>query len=199
LAETLFGSTRRRILALLYSNADQSFHLRRVVRETSLSPGSVHRELRQLVEVGIVARTQQGRQVYFRADPACPVFSELRGLIVKTAGVADVLGRALAPLSDRIRAAFIYGSFAAGSERSRSDVDLMVVGEATFAEVSDALGPPERALGREVNPVVYPESEFRAKAGQSRQFMRTVLRGPKVFLLGDEHELERMAGKRLAD
>jgi predicted nucleotidyltransferase len=197
--ELLFGAARRKILALLFGHADQSYHLRQIVRQTGLSPGAVHRELGLLVGAGILSRTRQGHQVYFRASLACPFFPELRGLLVKTAGVADRLRAALAPLAARIRVAFVYGSFARGDERRGSDVDVMVVGGASFEEVSDALGPPQRALGREVNPVVYQEAEFKAKVAESRLFVKTVLRGAKVFLLGDEHELERVAGKRLAD
>jgi len=197
--EVLFGAARRKILALLFGHSDQAYHLRQVVRETGLSPGGVHRELGQLAEAGIVTRSRQGRQVYFQANPACPIFAELKSLLVKTVGVADVLREALQPLAGRIRVAFVYGSFARGEERRSSDVDVMIVGDVSSAEVSDALGPPQRTLGREVNPVVYQEAEFRAKVAESRLFVKTVLREPKVFLLGDEHELERVASKSLAD
>jgi predicted nucleotidyltransferase len=197
--EVLFGAARRKILALLFGHSDQAYHLRQVVRATGLSPGGVHRELGQLAGSGIVTRTRQGRQVYFQANPASPIFAELKSLLVKTVGVADVLRAALSPLAGRIRVAFVYGSFARGEERRSSDVDVMIVGDVSPADVSDALGPPQRALGREVNPVVYPETEFRTKVAESRLFVRTVLRERKVFLLGDKHELERVAGKPLAD
>jgi len=197
--EVLFGTARRKTLALLFGHSDQAYHLRQVVRETGLSPGGVHRELGQLAEAGIVTRSRLGRQVFFQANVASPIFTELKSLLLKTVGVADVLRRALEPLAGRCRVAFIYGSFARGEERRSSDVDVMVVGDVSFADVSDALNQPQRALGRELNPVVYSPDEFRAKVADSRLFVRTVLREPKVFLLGDERELERVAGKRLAD
>ena len=197
--EVLFGAARRKILALLFGHSDQAYHLRQVVRETRLSPGGVHRELGQLTEAGIVTRSREGRQVYFRANSASPIFAELKSLLTKTVGVADVLRGALLPLRNRCRVAFIYGSFARGEERRSSDVDVLVVGDVSFAEVSDALGPPERTLSREVNPVVYGEAEFRSKTAENRMFVNTVLREPKVFLLGDEDELKRVADEPLAD
>jgi len=199
LGEVLFGAARRRILALLFGHSDQTYHLRQVVRETGLSPGGVHRELGQLAQAGIVTRTRQGRQVYFQANSASPIYAELKSLLVKTIGVAEVLREALQGLADRIRVAFVYGSFARGDEHRGSDVDVMMVGKVSFSDVSDALTLPQRTLGREVNPVVYSELEFRHKVAESRLFVKTVLGEPKVFLLGNERELERLAGKRLAD
>ena len=199
IGETLFGRTRRAVLSLLYGHADEEFYLRQVIRTTGIGQGTVQRELEKLVGAGLVRRRRHGRQVYFRANPDNPVYQELRGILRKTAGVADALREALAPLASRIRVAFVYGSIARGDESRTSDVDVMAVGDASFTEVSDALGPAQRALGREVNPVVYSESEFFAKVAESRVFVRTVLREPKVFLLGDRRELDRLAGKRPAD
>ncbi|MFO7675173.1 MAG: MarR family transcriptional regulator [bacterium] len=196
---TLFGRTRRAVLSLLYGHPDEEFYVRQIIRTTGIGQGTVQRELERLVAAGLICRREHGRQVYLRANRDSPVYQELRGLLVKTAGVADVLREALAPLADRIRAAFVYGSFARGDERRTSDVDVMAVGDAGFVEVSDALGSAQRTLGRELNPVVYSEPEFHAKVAENRVFVKTVLREPKVFLIGDEHELDRLAGKRLAD
>ncbi len=190
--EVLFGVARRRILALLFGHSDEAYHLRQVVRETGLSPGGVHRELGQLSEAGIVTRRQQGRQVYFQANSASPIFSELKSLIVKTAGVTDVLREALAPIAADIDVAFVYGSVARGEERRASDVDLLVVGQASFAALSQALAPAQRRLGREVNPAVYTPGEFRQKLADGHHFLRSVTGREKLFLFGNEHDLRRL-------
>src|SRR5205807_9201083 len=126
---------------------------------------------------------------FYQANRQCPLFPELQGLLVKTVGVADVLRAALAGLADRIQVAFLYGSMVKGSARSGSDVDVLVVGEVTFAELVRALGAAQERLGREVNPSVYPPNEFCRKLAQQHHFLTSVLREPKVFLVGDEHEL----------
>jgi predicted nucleotidyltransferase len=198
LAAALFGKTRREVLALLFSRADESFYLREVVRRAAVGSGAVQRELQRLADVGIVVRRVRGRQVYYQANRQCPVFPELQGLLVKTAGVTDVLRVALAGLVDRIRVAFLYGSMAKGTARSDSDVDVLVVGDATFAEVVSALSSAQERLGRDVNPSVYPRGEFSRKLAQGHHFLSSVLREPKVFLLGDEHELARLAKGRMA-
>ena len=161
--------------------------------------GAIQRELRQLVACGILRRTARGKEVYFQVNPECPAFAELKSLLLKTAGLADVLRTALAPLADQIEVAFVFGSMAQGKERQQSDVDLLVVGNVSFADVVAAIGPAQEQVQREVNPSVYPPDEFRAKLAARHHFLKSVMAGSKVFLIGDERGLERLAEKRLAD
>ena len=191
----LFGKTRQALLALLYSRADQEHLQESLIQLAGLGRGTVQRELEFLARAGVVRRTVRGRQVYFQANPESPIYGELRGLVVKTAGVADALRAGLAPLAGRIRVAFVYGSIAKGTERRASDVDVMVIGDVSFAQASDALGRAQQALGREVNPSVYAPADFRAKLAARHHFLRTVLAGEKIFLIGDERELARLAKK----
>lgn len=192
---SLFGKTRQALLALLFTRPGEELLQEQLILHAGLGRGSVQRELEFLARAGIARRTVHGRQVYFQANPDCPIFPELRSLVVKTCGVADVLRAALAPLANRIRVAFIYGSVARGDEKRASDVDVMVVSEATFSEVVDALTNAQEALGREVNPTVYPPEEFRTKVNAKHHFLVTVIRGDKLFLIGDQRELGRLAKK----
>jgi predicted nucleotidyltransferase len=189
----LFSKTRQALLALLYSRADEAHLQESLIQLVALGRGTVQRELEFLARAGIVRRTVRGRQVYFQANPESPIYAELRGLVVKTAGVADVLRTALAPLAERIQVAFIYGSVARGKERRASDVDVMVIGEVSFAETSEALGEAQKSIGREVNPSVYAPADFRAKLVAKHHFLRSVLKGDKIFLIGDDRELARLA------
>ena len=188
LSVALFGKGRRAVLGLLFSRPDETFYLREIVRWAEAGQGAIQRELRRLVEAGIVQRTRSGKQVYFQADRRCPIFAELCGIVLKTVGVGDVLRAALAPLAKRIKLAFIYGSIARGESGRGSDVDLCVVGEVTFAEVVAALGPAQETLGREVNPTVYPPAEFKQKLAERHPFVSNIASGPKIVLIGDEGE-----------
>jgi predicted nucleotidyltransferase len=171
--------------------------LRQLVRSAGLGLGAAQREVKRLSDAGIIRRTVSGHQVFYQADPDCPIFSELKGLMVKTTAVADVLRAALAPLAAEIRLAFIYGSVAKLAQRNRSDVDVMVVGESAFGEVVSAVGAAQDTLAREINPTVYSPAEFRSKLKAGHHFLTAVLEGEKVFLIGDEHELARLGAKRL--
>jgi uncharacterized protein len=191
----LFGKTRQALLALLFSRADEAHLQESLIQLAALGRGSVQRELEFLAQAGIVERTVRGRQVYFQANPESPIYAELRGLVVKTAGVANNLRTALAPLAKSIQAAFIYGSVAKGQERRASDVDLMVIGEVSFAQTSEALREAQQSIGREVNPSVYKPADFHAKLVAKNHFLLNVLKGDKIFLIGDDRELARLAKK----
>jgi uncharacterized protein len=194
----LFGKTRRAVLGLLFTRPGESFYLRQIARLVGVAPGAVQRELATLEEAGIVTRERRSNATFYRANPVSPVFPELRGLIVKTVGLADVLRDVLAPLRGSIRVAFLFGSFVRGEQRAASDVDVMVVAGAAlrFADLSAALTPAQARLGRDVNPTVFPPAELARKARAGHHFVTSVLAGPKIFLIGDEHQLLTVAGQR---
>jgi len=195
---SLFPRTRGALLALLYGRADQTFYTRQLVREMGAGHGAVQRELKHLDELGLIVRTTQGNQILYRANSQSPIFSEIKSLIAKTVGIHDVVASALASLGSRIRLAFIYGSVARQEETVGSDVDLMVVGRTSFSEVVSALRPAQKALGREINPTVFPPSEFRSKLAAGSHFLHSVMKEERLFVMGTEHELAKLAAKRLA-
>jgi predicted nucleotidyltransferase len=192
LSGTLFGKTRRAVLSLLYGHPDESFYLRQLARLAGVGMGSIQRELRQLAEAGIIRRFHIGRQVFFQSNPDCPVYSELKSLVVKTIGAGDVIRGALLPLAGKIRLAFIFGSMARGRGRRDSDIDVMIVGQVDFAQVVEALSPAQDTLAREINPTVYPQAEFIAKAKKGNHFLMSVLDSEKFFLIGDSNELTKL-------
>ena len=184
------------ILTQLYGHPDQEFYLRELARSTGTPPSSLQRDLAALTRAGIILRTGRGHQVYFRANRTCPVFEELRGLVVKTFGVVEILRDRLQPLTDRIESAFVHGSVARGEARAESDIDLLVIGKVSSGDLIEALAPAQRQLGREINPTVFPPAEFAEKAQAGNHFLTTVLEEPKLFLIGGEDELEGLARQR---
>ena len=191
----LFGRTRSILLATLYGHTQESFYLRQLVRILGAGHGALQRELKQLLEMGLVIRSSQGNQVLYRANPRSPVFAELRSLIAKTVGAHDTLRSSLVRLGSRVRVAFVYGSLARQEEVSDSDVDLMVLGEASFSEVVAALSPAQRTLGRDINPTVFPMSEFRSKVAAGNHFLNSVLTGKKLFVIGTQRDLAKLVAK----
>ncbi|MCX6925410.1 MAG: nucleotidyltransferase domain-containing protein [Verrucomicrobia bacterium] len=193
LGAALFGKSKRALLALFFIHPERSFYLRQVTRMLGIGQGAVQRELARLVEAGLLVRTRVGSQVHYQANAASPIFGELKAVMVKTAGVADVLREALAGLAEEIALAFVYGSLARGEGKANSDVDVMIIGAVSFGEVVSVLQSAQKTIGREVNPSVYSEREFREKLRARHQFVASVASAPKVFLVGGEHELNRLA------
>jgi len=174
------------------------FYLRQIVRASGYGLGPVQRELKLLTDARIIRRSVRGRHVYFQADSQSPIFPEIRSLIAKTAGIGDSLRHALSPMAGDIQVAFVYGSMARGEEKQRSDIDLLIVGEVSFADVVITLQAVQKAIGREVNPTIYSSAELRTKLREKHHFLTSVLKEPKIYLIGDENELKRLAPKRLA-
>jgi len=197
--ESLFPSTRGALLTILFRNPDRRFYLREIMRAAGKGAGSVKRELDNLVEAGILIQETETARTYFKANKACPVFKELRGVVMKTAGLADMLAVALRPIRKRIRVAFIFGSTSHQSDRTDSDVDVAIIGDVSLRAVVRVLNPQQSALGREVNPVIFSEEEFRRRVKTGEHFARALLEGERWFVVGDQDDLEAVVGKQMAE
>lgn len=196
LADLLFGTYRKKVLSQLLLNPDMDYHVRELARQTGTSPGTLHKELARLAAVGLLTRKEQGNQVRYQANPQCPVFPELAGLLRKTTGAAQVLTDALAPLAPAL--ALIFGSVATGTESTHSDVDLLVIGDIGFADLVRATHPAQSELGREINPVIYSAAEFQRRVQAADPFVADILAKPKLFLIGTDHDLGQLAGDSAA-
>lgn len=194
LMELLFGSYRQRVLSLLLLHPDSSYYVRELARLTGTSAGTLHKELTRLAQAGLLLREEQGNQVRYQANRACPVFPELASLFRKTTGLVDVLAEALQALTNEIALAFVFGSLARGEENAGSDVDLLLIGTPGFADVVKALYPAQQTLQREINPVIYSPPELAKRIASADPFIRELLAKPKLFLIGSEDDLGKLAG-----
>lgn len=192
----LVPKTRQAILAATYLDPPRWWYMRELARQLRVPPSSLQRELKSLVEGRILRQKREGKHVYFQAATDSPIFEELRGIILKTVGLADLITAALKPFSASILWAFIYGSIARAEEHSASDVDLMILGTVGLAELSVALRKVERKIGRAVNPSIYTREEWASKLKSRQHFATTVLRSKKIFVWGDAGEFSRAFGKQ---
>ena len=192
LSDVLFGKTRGQILALLYGTADKLFWTRQIARLIGGDPANVQRELATLARLGLIERSTVGNAKLYQANLQHPVFPELRALVAKTVGSFQVLRTALEPLSPLISYAFVYGSVARGEEDATSDIDLMVVGKVMLDDLLLRLTPAEEILGRSINPTVYSVREFNAKLRAGNHFLRAIMAGKNVFLIGDEDAFRKL-------
>lgn len=191
MADALFPRVRQRVLALLYGNPNRSFFSNEIVALAQSGTGAVQRELASLSESGLLTVTAQGNQKHYQANKAAPVFAELRGLVLKTSGVVDVLRSALAPLASGIDAAFVYGSVAKQQDTAQSDVDVLIVSDSLgYADVFTALETAAGSLGRKVNPTLYTSDEFAKRKKQGNAFVARVLKQPKIWLIGSEESFD---------
>jgi predicted nucleotidyltransferase len=193
--ETLFTSKARvEILKLFFLSSSERHYMRQVAALTDQPLRAVQRELARLEKAGLLESQRDGNRKYFQANRSSPVFSDLRSLLIRTAGLGPALREHLLIEDDEISVAFLFGSYAQGSEGMTSDLDLMVIGDITARDLARVLQPSREAIGREVNTVIMPEEELRRKVDEEDSFVLNVLRETKIFLIGGEDELREIAG-----
>lgn len=190
LADALFSTIQQRVLAYLFGQPERSFYATELIRLAGGGSGAVQRELARLAGSGLVTVTRVGMQKHFQANPGSPIFAELCAIAQKTVGLAEPLRVALAPLTRRIKAAFVFGSVAKRSDTAASDIDVLVLSDSVdYADVFAMLQTAETKLGRTVNPTVYTPMDWRKKRKDGNVFVLKVAAQPKVFLIGSEEDL----------
>ncbi len=191
LIDALLPKTRQRVLAALFVEPDKRFYATQLIAMVQSGTGSVQRELTDLAQVGLITCTRVGNQKHYQANKDSPLFHEVRGLILKTLGLADVLREALLPLSDQITQAFVFGSVAKGQGATDSDIDLMLISESLgYGELMLTLEEARHRLGRHIQPQIFTPLSFAQRKQSDTAFIQRVLAQPKIWVMGQEVSLE---------
>lgn len=190
ISDVLFSGVQQKVLGLLFGQPDRSFYANEIAKLGMTGRGALQRELERMTSSGLITVTTIGRQKHFQANRNSPIFNELRTIVLKTFGLADVLRLALAEHSNSIFCAFIYGSVAKGTDTASSDIDVMVIAEGlSYSLLFEALTKAEETLGRKVNPTLYSPGEFTKKLTNDNHFVTRVVNQPKIVLIGDENAI----------
>ena len=188
LSDALFTKTQQRVLSLLYGRPGRSFYLKEILRLTGMGVATIKRELDRMLVAGILHMTRIGNQHHYQANPQCPIYGELIGIVKKTFGVIEVIRQVLEPLAEKIDWAFVFGSMASGKETVTSDIDLLIIGDAGFTEVVCVLYSVQETLGREVNPKIYLKDEWTRMKTAKNAFVTEVLAKPRMDVIGGGDE-----------
>lgn len=191
--QLITSKARVELLKLFLMNPDRDFYLRETASVTQQPVHAVQREAGKLERAGLLKKRIHGNRVYLHANRKSPIFEEMRSIIIKTVGLGDALRQALLAGEANIKAAFIFGSVAKGEDTGLSDIDLLVIGSISGRTLSSLLAPARRTIGREINQVIISELEYKKRRDQKDHFFTTVMREPKLFLIGDEDVLKKLA------
>jgi predicted nucleotidyltransferase len=185
----LLGKTRAAVLREMFLNPDRRVSFNELVRRVKSGDGAVARELKILINAGLVVEQREGNQRFLAARKDSPVFAELKAFVGKTSGVPLIVREVLASLEDQVAIAFIFGSVAQGRERADSDLDLFVIGTAGYSVVTERLYPIEDRLGRHVQVLYFDPTSVQDRKSLRKPSMKSIFSGPKLFVLGDETKL----------
>ncbi|MFQ6082286.1 MAG: nucleotidyltransferase domain-containing protein [Candidatus Aminicenantia bacterium] len=192
----LFSSKARvEILKIFLLNPATSYYQRELEQQTKLPIRAIQRELAKLVELGLLLKRISGNRNYYMINKDFPIFLELKAIFLKTFGIGEALKKKLKK-SEEINFAFIYGSYAKNQENITSDIDLFIVGEITSRKLSSYLSKVKSEFNREINFSLYSLSEFKKKVKEKNHFILSILKEPKIFILGDEGDFKAIIGSR---
>lgn len=191
LAEILSSKIRAEIFRLLFGTIAEELHMREIERRSGYAIGTIQTELKKLLRLDLVKKRKDGNRLYYRANKGHPLYPDIRSLVLKTIGLVDILKNALREDSD-ISIAFVFGSIALHEETAGSDVDLMVVGKLGLRKLTGMLSGVPEQIGREINPYVLSVNEFVKRKTKREHFITQVLEAPKIFIIGNENDLESM-------
>lgn len=197
LPEILSSRIRSEIFRILFGVHDEALHLREIERRSGLAVGTVQGELKKLLNLDLIKKRRDGNRLYYQANKEHPLYPEIRNIVLKTSGLADVIRVVLSATPD-IKIAFVFGSIARQEEKAESDVDLMVIGALGLRKLTGLLMGVSNQIGREVNPHVLTENEFIKRKKSKDHFISQVLESPKIFIIGNQNDLDEMGRIRLA-
>jgi predicted nucleotidyltransferase len=179
---------RQDLLALFFTNPSKKYYLREIQRILGYSAGSIRRELLKFQRDNLFNIQREGNLVYYALNTEHPLFKELKAIVAKTVGIEGSLRNALASV-EKIKMAFIYGSFGAKREKDTSDIDLMIIGNPDTSQLNEKIATLEKKLRREINPTIYALAEYKAKKKAKSGFIMDLLKNPKIMVIGKEDDL----------
>lgn len=177
-----------RLLALVLLQADREWTLEGLAKHLQAPPSSVHRELRRLMEAGLVSRESRHRPHTYQAAREAPAYAPLRKLLELTAGVPERLAAELARVPG-VLVASVHGSWASGRIRPDSDIDVIVVTNGDRRAVQKALRRIAQEVDREVDASVLSTQSYDELMQSRNPFLGKILNGPRIDVVGNLADL----------
>lgn len=193
LSEILSSKVRADVFRLLFGIDDESLHMREIERRSGCAIGTIQTELKKMLRLNLVLKRKDGNRLYYRANKAHQLYADIRSIVLKTNGLAELVYKALKN-EPAIKIAFVFGSFARNAEKSGSDLDLMVIGNLGLRKLTDVLSGVTSIIHRDINPYVLTKEEFHKRIIEDDHFISNVMNSPKIFIIGSENELAAMGG-----
>jgi predicted nucleotidyltransferase len=184
------GRIAREVLALLMATPGQELHTRDIARRVNADAHPVQRALERMLDAGIVQSRRLGNLRLWSVRDT-ELTRPVREIVRRTAGLAGALHSALSSMRG-VQLAFLFGSYASGEDKLGSDIDLFIVGSPDWTELSRVVTKHEGGLGREVNSVVWTMDELQSPTPKQQSFLNSLIRKPRIWLVGDDDELERL-------
>jgi predicted nucleotidyltransferase len=186
LSELLTSTTRAELMRLLFNGSGEEHYLRDMEKLTSVKINSIQKEVKNLSSLDLLKSRKDGNRIYYSANQSHPLYVDLVSIVEKTVGMIAQLKERLK--DNRIEVAFVFGSFAKGNENAASDIDLIVIGDLGMRALTKLLSGLQGKIGREINPHIFLDEEFRSRLKTKDHFISSVMGEEIKMIKGDIDE-----------
>jgi uncharacterized protein len=182
-ADFLLTPGMQKVLGLTFADPERSFTLNELLACAGGGHGSSQRQIERLIASGVLEEgPRRARQRAIKANTGYFLYPELRSIAMKSFGLAEPLIEALRPFEHEIEESFVFGSIAKGTDTYRSDIDLIVVGDAKLMALTSAMFDVERSIGRPVHLNLYTSTEW-ARLKQTDPVLAQISEASKIRIL----------------
>jgi len=191
----LFGSKARvKILKLFLMNPKDRFYVREVARHLGLQLNSVHRELNNLLEIGLLAakdddvlpegkiKSAKPDKKYYQVNENFVFYNELKALLVKSQILYEKDFTDKLKKIGHIQLMLLAGFFVNDAD---SAVDLFMVGDFVKERLAKLVKELEGDLVKEINYSIMNEEEFNYRREIADVFLYKILDGDKLVIIDE--------------
>lgn len=188
LSDFMLSKVRVKLMELFFSNPSEMWYVRELTRLTNEEINAVRRELARMLEVGLLLSENRGNRLYYRLNSHYEFFQELLTLVAKTTGLGGEIKKNRKKLGN-VDYVMFSGNFARFGKRANTDVDILIVGEVVLPELTALIKKEEERRGFEINYSVISREEFTFRKERRDPFIKEVLSGSRVLIIGNEDDL----------
>jgi hypothetical protein len=168
------------ILCAVLTNPNREWTLGELAKVSGQSLPTVQREIERAEQAALVESRRIGRQRMVKAGPS-PLTIMLANLLLMSYGPRFVIAEEFAGVKG-IERLFIFGSWAARYEGVEGfppqDIDVLVIGNVDYSEVTNASIAASKKLQIDVNPSIQSHTWWKNKTGSG--FRKEIDRRPIV-------------------
>ena len=187
----LKSKLRAELLAFYFSRPDAELYLSELARAIKADPMNLSRELKRLEKDNIFISRMSGKQKYYKLNKNYLFYNELKNIVAKTVGIESSLAE-IVKGERAIKFCFIYGSYAAGTDRAGSDIDLFIIAEPAAMDLAaEKISGLEKKIGREINYRFFTDADFKKAIKEKNSFILNIIKNKKIFLIGHEKDFRK--------
>jgi predicted nucleotidyltransferase len=183
------SKTRQKIIRLFLWNPRREYRVAEIAAAVQTTPEKVRQALLKLEEIDLVSVKKSGKLNIYSLNSDNYFLKEISGIMKKCFGIEDDIKQALEDI-EGIAFAFLFGAYVKRHFKTKSDIELFIIGETAKEKIDGAIDPIKRFIGREINYRIATTKEFREM--KKEESLNKILRC-SLLILGEETKFKELS------